>query len=134
MRLTGENGLLELEPSEIAPSGTPAESDILLNVTIKVDGYSAADQCWVIAEAWDGFLNELRELDHRRQGCAVVIAASPDDLRLEFYSTDSAGHMAVRGHVGWYKPDQHFLQLRFGFSFEPDRLPGVVEALSAFRG
>jgi hypothetical protein len=117
MRITGEDGLLELEPFEIGPPGTPAESDLRLSVTVKMDGYSAADECWVIAGQWDTFLKELRELDHRRQGRAVVIAASPDDLQLEFYSTDSAGHMAVRGYVGWHKPNSHFLQLRFGFSF-----------------
>jgi len=123
MRLAGKEGLLELQRSEIGPQGTPAESDILLNVTVEVEGYSAVDQSWVMAEEWDKFLNELRILDQRRQGRAVIVGASPDDLRLEFYSTDSAGHMAVHGHVGWHKPDKHFLKLQFGFSFEPDLLP-----------
>jgi hypothetical protein len=134
MRLTGENGLLELEPIEIGPKGTQSESDVLLNVTVEVERYSAADQsCWVMAEEWDRFLTELRALDQRRQGRAAVVGASAEYLRLEFYSTDSAGHMAVRGHVGWRNPENYFLQLQFGFSFEPDRLPGLVKDLGAFR-
>jgi hypothetical protein len=85
-----------------------------------------------VADEWHGFLTELSTLDERRRGRAVIEGASPDDLRLEFYSNDSAGHMAVQGHLGWHKPDGHRLQLRFGFSFEPDLLPGVVQALRAF--
>lgn len=133
MRLTGREGFLELQPPDTGGRGTPGESDVLLNVTVQASGYSAADQTWVVADAWDGFPTELGKLDERRQGCAVVEGASPDDFRLEFYSADSAGQMAVKGHVGWHKPDGHVLQLRFGFSFEPDLLPSVVRALRAFR-
>jgi len=133
MKLIGREGFLELQRSEVGEQGTPAESDILLSVTVKASSYAAADQSWVVAGEWDRFLLELRTLDEQRQGRAVVEGASPDDLRLEFYSTDSAGHMAVRGHLGWHKPDGHLLQLRFGFSFEPDLLPGVVQALRSFR-
>jgi hypothetical protein len=131
MRLVGGEGLLELERSETGERGTPGESDILLNVTVEVSSYSATDQSWVVADEWNGFLGQLRELEERRQGRAIVEGASRDDLRLEFYSTDSAGHMAIKGHVGWHKPDGHFLELRFGFSFEPDLLPNVVQAMCA---
>jgi hypothetical protein len=133
MRLEGEEGLLELQPSQIGDQGTPNESDLLLNITVKASNYSAADQSWVLAGEWDRFLGELRQLDEWRKGHAVLQGASPDDLHLEFYSTDSAGHMAVRGQLGWHKPDGQVLQLRFGFSFEPDRLPVIVQALHSFR-
>src|SRR5579864_4304240 len=129
MKLIGKEGFLELERSETGQRGTPGESDILLNVTVEVSSYSAADQSWVIADEWHRFLNELTTLEERRQGVSGVEGASRDDLRLEFYSTDSAGHMAVRGHLGWHKPDGHLLQLRFGFSFEPDLLPAAVRAM-----
>ena len=131
MRLIGSEGFLELERSETGERGRPGESDILLNVTVEVSSYSAADQSWVVADEWASFLTELRKLDERRQGRAVVEGASRDDLRLEFYSTDSAGHLAVRGHLGWRKPDGHVLELRFGFSFEPDLLPSVVREMCA---
>jgi hypothetical protein len=133
--------LLELERSEVGERDTPGESDIRINVTVKASSvrlissasYSAADQSWVDGGEWDRFLLELRTLDEQRQGRAVIEGLSPDHLRLEFYSTDSAGHMAVRGHLGRHKPDGKLLQLRFGFSFEPDQLPGVVQALGSFR-
>jgi hypothetical protein len=134
MRLDGEQGFVELKQSELGEPGTPGDGDILLNVTVQVSSYSAADQHWVVALDWKRFLSDLHTLDERRQGSAILQGASPEDLRLEFYSTDSAGHMAVRGHLGWHRPDGHFLQLRFGFSFEPDRLPKVVRALEALRG
>ena len=40
MRLTGKDGQLELEASEIGRKGTPAESDIQLDVTVEVERYS----------------------------------------------------------------------------------------------
>ena len=129
MKLIGEEGFLELERSETGERGAPGESDILLNVTVEVGAYSAADQSWVIADEWDRFLSDLTTLEDRRQGRAVVEGASPDDFRLEFYSTDSAGHMAVQGHIGWHKASGHILRLRFGFSFEPDLLPTAVRAV-----
>ena len=129
MKLIGKEGFLELELSETGERGTPGESDILLSVKVEASSYSAADQSWVVAEEWDRFLTELTTLEERRQGRAVLEGASPDDLRLEFYSSDSAGHMAVQGHLGWNKPDGHVLRLRFGFSFEPDLLPTAVRAM-----
>ena len=44
MRLEGDNSFLELERSELGPQSTPADDDVLLNVTARVAGYSAADQ------------------------------------------------------------------------------------------
>jgi hypothetical protein len=134
MRLDGERGFLELQRSELGEPDTPSNGDVLLNVTVQASSYSAADQSWVVAHDWDRFLGELQTLDERRQGRAVLEGASPEVLRLEFYSTDSAGHMAVRGHLGGHAPDGYFFQLRFGFSFEPDRLPKVVQALEVLRG
>ena len=97
MKLICEEGFLELQRSDSDDWNSPSESDTLLNVAVDVSGYSAADQSWVVAGEWGKFLSELETLDERRQGRAVVEGASPDDLRLEFYSTDSAGYMAVQG-------------------------------------
>lgn len=133
MRLDGEEGFLELERSELGESGAPPDEDVLLNVTVQASSYSAADQSWIVGRDWDHFLSELQSLDDLRQGRAVLEGASPEDFRLEFYSTDSAGHMAVRGHLGWQKSNGHFLQLQFGFSFEPDRLPQFARGLKTLR-
>ena len=127
MKLEGDSGFLELEKSEVGAPDDPPDHDLLLNITVKVYSYSAADQCWIAANDVKRFLLELRKLESRRQGQAVLLGASPDDLRLEFYSTDSLGHMAVKGYVGWQKSEEFPLQLKFGFAFEPDRLLLLLE-------
>jgi hypothetical protein len=131
MRLDGDNGWLELERSEIGPPGSPGEDDFVLNVTVHVRGYSAADQSWIMGREWERFLGELTALERTRRGRVAVGGASPDDFRIEVFSTDSLGHMAVRGHVGWNSPEGHLLQLKFGFHFEPDSLPNLVRDLAA---
>jgi hypothetical protein len=124
MRLIGDAGFLEFERSEV---GDGTDPDLLLNVTVKVGNYSAADQCWIAADDLDGFCSELQRLESLRQGRAVLIGASPDDLQLDFHSTDSVGHMGVKGHLGWRRSEEFPLQLEFGFAFESDRLPLLVE-------
>ena len=76
MRLIGSEGFIELERSETGELGTPGAFDILLNVTVQAASYAAAGRSWVIADEWTGFLTALRKLDERRQGRAVVDAAS----------------------------------------------------------
>jgi hypothetical protein len=133
MRIEGDGSLLELDRSELGPPGTPGDRDVLLNISVRVSGYSAADQAWAVERDLDRFVEELRHLERKRQGQAVLTGASPDDLRLEFHSTDSAGHMAVRGYVGWNHPSGFLLQLQFGFDFEPDLLPGLVRYFETIR-
>jgi hypothetical protein len=127
MKLEGDSAVLELDRSEVGAPHSPTDEDVLLNITVQVSSYSAADQCWIAANDLERFLADLRRLEARRQGEAVLVGASPDDFRLEFCSTDSVGHMAVKGHVGWAKSDGFLLQLKFGFGFEPDRLPSLVD-------
>jgi hypothetical protein len=133
MRLEGDNSFLELDRSELGPPGTPGDRDVLFNITANVSGYTAADQAWVAELDLDRFVEELRDLEACREGEAVLMGASPDDLRLEFQSTDSIGHMAVRGHVGWNHPSGFLLQLRFGFNFEPDLLPRLLQYFETIR-
>jgi len=127
MRVEGDSAFLEIERSEVGAPDDPVDHDLLLNVTVKVANYSAADQCWIAASDLEKFLLALRNLERQRQGEAVLVGADLQDLRLEFCSTDSTGHMAVQGHVGWQKSEEFPLQLKFGFEFEPDRLPFVLE-------
>jgi hypothetical protein len=133
MRLEGDDSFLELDRSELGAPGTPSDRDVLLNVTARASGYSASDQAWVVERDLDRFVTELRNLESRRQGHATLAGASPDDLRLEFYSTDSLGHMAVRGHLGWNNPKGFLLQLRFGFDFEPAHVPTLVRYFETIR-
>jgi len=91
MKLESEGGFLEISRSDVGPPGTPGDGDLLLNVSTTVGSYAAADQSWVVAADWDGFLGELRTLEARRQGRAVLMGASPDDLTIEFFATDLRG-------------------------------------------
>jgi hypothetical protein len=121
------DALLELEVAGFGEANTPAQDDVRLSVTVRTARYAAADHSWVIRTDLDRFVHELRALDQRRQGQAVLASPSPDGLRLEFYSTDAAGHMAIRGQLGWTDAHGFVSRLRFGFTFEPDKLPSVLE-------
>jgi hypothetical protein len=125
LKIQQHDTLLELEVMEFGAATTPAQGDVLLSVTVRTGRYAASDHSWVIRTDLDRFLRELHALDHRRQGKATLLSPSPDGLLLEFYSTDSAGHMALRGQLGRTDPDGFLSQLRFGFAFEPDNLPSI---------
>jgi len=127
LKLQEQDAFLELEVIEFGAANTPARDDVRLNVSVRTARYAAADHSWLIRPDLDRFLRELRALDQSRQGQAVLVSPSPDGLRLEFYSTDSAGHMAVRGQLGRTDRYGFLSQLRFGFAFEPDKLPFVLE-------
>lgn len=131
VRIVGEAGSVELERAEFGGPNTPADEDILLNISVQVRGYSAQDQMWISAGAWRLFLERLVEVERTRRGGARVEGASPEDLALEIFSTDSVGHFAVRGHVGWTPHDGHRLRLEFALAFETDRLPYLLRELRA---
>jgi hypothetical protein len=139
MRLESDRAFLELNCVQHGPVGTPGKGDVLINVTVCASTYSTTDHALVAADYLGRFVEELRGLEESRQGQAILSGASPEKLRLEFYSTDSPGHMAVRGHLGRYhqigrdNPTGFLLQLRFAFRFEPDRLPSVLRYFESLR-
>jgi hypothetical protein len=127
MRLAGDDGqVLTIDRSSLGEPGTPGDEDLLLNVTVVVGGYSAADQVWVVGDDWRGFMNELRKLEEVRKGQATLRGVDPHDLELVFKATDRAGHMAVLGFVGWNKPDGFYQKCEFGFAFDAGMLSSVV--------
>jgi len=60
MRLEGDNSLLEIERCELGSPGTPSDRDVLLNITARVAGYSAADQAWITDTDLNGFHSDDR--------------------------------------------------------------------------
>jgi hypothetical protein len=130
VRLVGKGGSLALEQSDIGPPGTPADRDVLVNITVDSSGCAAAGQSWIVEAAWSGFLSQLRRLEARRQRRATLESASPGDLHLELFSTDSVGHMAVRGQVRRRTAEK--VELLLQFAFEPDQLPLILSELEAF--
>jgi hypothetical protein len=134
LKIQEQDALLELEVAGSGAVNTPGHNDVRMNVSVRTAGYAAADHCWVLRPDLERFLRELRTLDQTRQGQAVLVSVSPVGLRLEFYSTDSAGHMAIRGQVGRTDANGFLSQLRFGFTFEPDKLSSVLEYFETGNG
>jgi len=133
VRVHGDGSTLELSLSELGGAGTPADGDLLVNVTVDAHGFAAADQSWIVGRDWEELHHQARELDRTRRGSAVVRGASSEDLMIELRSTDSAGHMAIVGVVRRQMWDGFVQRLEFGFPFPPDALPEIVSALAALR-
>jgi hypothetical protein len=130
VRIDGETGFLELERCESLSGSCPGD-DILLEVTVAIRGFAAEDQAWVLGSEWGAFVAEVRQLERDRQGRASVEGMSPDEFRLEVFSTDRAGHMALTGKVRRPHVEGFTLSLEFGFAFAPDLLPQLVRDFAA---
>ena len=137
MRLTGGHDVLTIEPAEFPAGfhGSEVDPDVLLTVAVQLGAYRAADQWWVEAADWCGFVGEFSELERLRRGQAVLVAANPDDLRLRFYVLDAAGHTAVEGHLmeRGDGPDARQVRLSFVMHFEPDQLAAALAEFRAVR-
>ena len=119
---------MELSASELGPLGTPGDGDLLLNVTVNVQGFAGADQAWIVEREWAEFLSQLRQLDDERRGSAVLHGVMDDELHIEFFATDYAGHMAVRGHMRRPRLDGFRLGVEFGF------VDGILAGVADFEG
>lgn len=129
----GRTASVSFDFSELGPPDTPADEDLLLNVTVTVGGYAATDQVWILKEQFDDFLEDLSELERERRGRAELEAASRDEFVMTIRSTDAAGHLAVEGHVGDRTPDGFILALQFGFALDPGLLAQVLRDARALR-
>lgn len=142
MRLQGSNGeLLVVERVGDGPSGTPAEDDFVLDVSVSMREpshsgphpcwreYSATDRRWVTAKEWHTFLHELDRLEEARQGRATLTAPEPGELTIVFRSTDPAGHVEVSGVIGRCHPSGPRRRLEFEFEFDPGLLATVVKEI-----
>ena len=133
----GDNHL-ELAVSERATSPHDA-GDTRFTVRVRVDGlfaaFTAESLCWVDLRALATFAEQLRELEVRRQGSAVLESMSPGELRLEVRSTDRAGHMAAVGQVGWWlgvgSGEPYWSAVAFRVPFCPTELPALVREFIA---
>ena len=130
MRIDGIDGQsIEIELSERGPDDTPGQDDLLLNVTVDLGGYSATEQSWVVFDDWQSFMQQMRQLEERRRGQAMLVGASPRELEVTFRVTDLAGHMTVAGWVGREGARGFVRRLEFGFEFDPGLLGDVAREL-----
>jgi hypothetical protein len=119
---------LTINRSNLEEPGMPGDKDLLLNVMVKVGGYSATDQVRVLGTHWRSFITELKEMERLRQGKATLEGVNTEDLKLVFMTTGRAKHSAVSGLIGW-DYNGNYQKLEFGFPFDAGMLYNVVQEL-----
>ena len=132
MILTDGVAQVEVGVTEVAAPIPPhsAGGDVRLHVRLTCDGFTGTGSSWIACDAWQRFLRQLEQLDHRRDGEAVVESMSPDELRLRIFATDRAGHVAVDGQVRTRSVRD--LRLQFGaIRFDPTLLLPLLSELRA---
>jgi hypothetical protein len=126
---------VEMSVGEVMPAGSLAADDRRIKVSVTCGGFSVHDrEVWVSAAAWARFDRELHALEASRRGEAQLVSQSPQDLRLRLYAWDSAGHIAVEGHVGKHlaaASRAHEIGLRFAFDMDSELLGAVVREFDA---
>jgi hypothetical protein len=121
---------------DISPRGPKERTggDVLVNVGVHCDGFAGNATQWVLAQAWDSFVTELRELERTRRGQAVLESDFGHAFRLRLFSTDQAGHMAATGMIRYIRMQQDAgaLELSFGrIEFDPTTLPDLLRILDS---
>ncbi len=135
MEIREGHNCVTIELVDRAPADLPSAGDVELSVEVASEQFSGHGFAWVAAPALAAFLAQLRELETRRQGEAVIEGLSPGEFRLRFWSVDRSGHVAVGGlvtklvHKGEGSPYRHAVE--FGFEFDPTLLPRVLAGFQA---
>jgi hypothetical protein len=125
---------LEITVEERGPAGTPAASDLSLNVVVSAKGFTGRnDAAWVAGSDWNSFIEALRKLDRTRSGQAVISSMSPNDFQLSIFASGPAGHMFAQGWVGrgYYSVRSLLLEnhVSFGIEIDPSTLPDLIQQL-----
>jgi hypothetical protein len=128
--LTDGMARVEVAVTEVAAPVPPhsACGDVRLYLRLTCEGFAGTGSSWIAHDVWHRFLQQLKRLDDRRDGEAVVESISPDELRLRIRVTDRAGHVAVDGQVR----TRSLRDLRWQFSeiqFDPTLLPPLLGEL-----
>jgi hypothetical protein len=100
-------------------------SDRRATVNVVVPGFSGAVETWIEKVDWEGFLEELRELERGRQGRAQLSADDPRDFQLTITATDRAGHMEVSGRLGRSDGSRR-TSMEYGFMLDPGQLQDIL--------
>ena len=130
----GQN-CVTIEPVDRVPADLPSAGDVELSVEVASEQFSGHGFAWIAAPAMAAFLNQLRDLEAKRQGEATIEGLSPGEFRLRLWPVDRRGHMAVGGlvtkriHKGEGSPYRHAVE--FGFEFDPTLLPKVLADFQA---
>lgn len=125
----GDN-FLEMIATERIPDNLPTPGDTRFEIRVQSFGFAGQGWIWVDALSLRRFINQLRELENKRQGKAELSSMSPDQFWLRIFSTDSLGHMALIGRLSRLEYGlkcQHLLE----FGFDPSILPSIVKNFEA---
>jgi hypothetical protein len=126
--------VLELSVVDVAPPVPPHSlgGDRRVCTRVEIDGFAARTTDWVAANAWLTFLAGLEARAQTRRGEVSLEGLSPDQLRLRFFATDRAGHVAVAGQVRKRGTDGHDCRLEFAaLPIEGSQLAALVAELRA---
>ena len=134
MVINDQDGCIELEMTEQIPLDSQGAGDTRFIVRVRFRShetvFSAETWAWVEAPVLAAFASQLRALEEKRQGSAVMESMSPGELRLEIRIYDGAGHVGAFGQVGHWchggVGGPYWSVVTFGIPFCPTELPGLV--------
>jgi hypothetical protein len=90
------------------------------------DFRGARAEIWIEPGEFEGFLQELRDLERTRQGQATLGAGDPRDFTLTLGTTDRSGHLQVNGCLRSFESPDGVAVMEFRFSLEPSKLSTVL--------
>ena len=121
----------ELHPNESVPAGIQGAGDMRFEITVKSGGFAGTNaKVWVARPGLDRWVAQLRQVAEDRKGSAELRSMSPDDFLLVVRVADSAGHIALIGHLSrhFWGPRKTSRQNRIEYciDLDPTRLPELV--------
>ena len=125
MRIESNENYIDIEVSLEDDESLPSYGDAYLSIKVHSNGYSGTNDLWVSSNELKDFCISLVKLEKDRKGETNLVSISPNELELKIYSTDSSGHMAVKGTTG-YEMANFKHSVAFGFEFDPSQLVRAV--------
>jgi hypothetical protein len=134
MRIGDLYSYVEIEFKEEEPENPSGLSATAYTVQAACNGFSGRiERVWFFRENLDGFLSELQQLEATRRGAARLTNLSSlseySPFDFEIYSTDEAGHLAVRVRllkVNYIEDELHPAQLSFAITLDAGNLLAVI--------
>jgi hypothetical protein len=138
MEIREAESMLEVLHVGTEPREWPTAGDLMLSVRVSSAGFAGfSPNVWVDARSFKTFVEQLRELEARRQGTARLESMSPNEFWLEIRSIDRAGHMAALGRLQRWQfrsgDGGYYQAVEFEFEFCPSWLPRMVAEFRSMR-
>jgi len=116
------NNYIELEISSPAPGSKARRTSVGLQCG---DFRGTRAEVWLEPGELEGFLDELRALEKKRNGKATLNADDPREFQIGIASIDKSGHLEVTARLAIAGNDSRAaVECRFGL--DPSRLLGIL--------